>query len=263
MALINYENNKVLDWKDLLINADNDFVSVVVLFYTNLIFGSTYAWLLPHTLEKYLKAYLLKANVIQSDDLKKYGHSLKRLWNKYNEISQVKTTKPKLNAEFENLVDELSKISTNTRYNGYFNFASGSAFYYFFVLSSLLRYLIIGKSRYRSSLYGLDDINMSLRFMPMMTENNISDSYSKIITQKVLHITLEHGCSFSNLGAINQMDFQNLSISNTAIFESLIDCPLCRGGKIYGQQELVKFYRTIKPINQRFKKYEINKSTNL
>ncbi len=239
-------NGKICDetWESLLTTANNDFVSVLVLWYSGVGLGSTYAWMLPHTLEKYLKAYLLKSGSITNADLRKFGktgHGLKEIWEKYKSISTSTTTKPKLNQSFDEIIDDLDTITPKLRYSGFISFSSDSLLYFYIVLCCLLRYLIVGKTKYRSSFYGLGDHY----FLPM-NYHPMSDAYGKIIVHKMLHLTLEHAGCFTNMGFVNQMDFDELSISNTAIFEKLPDCPICNRSKI-DQLTLIKFYRDICP----------------
>jgi len=228
--------------ESLLSTANIDFVSVLVLWYTGVAPGSTYAWMLPHTLEKYLKAYLLKYNHVTNQELRKFGgtgHSLKKIWAKYKEVATSTTSKPKLNESFDQLVDDLDTISPNVRYTGYLDFSSCSLLYFYIVLCSLLRHLLIGKAAYRSSLYGLD----GFVFLPMA---NMGDetAYAETIVSKVLHITLEHAGAFTNMGFVNQMDFSELSISNTAILQQDPNCPICKG-IVTDQATMIKYYRNI------------------
>lgn len=232
-------------WESLLLTADNDFISVLVLWYSGIGIGSTYAWMLPHTIEKYLKSYLLKFNFITNPELKKFGkngHSLDELWGKYKLVSSCTTSKPNLNQGFEDLIVDLSTITTKLRYSGYIEFSSDKLLYFFIVLSSLIRYLIIGKQKYRETLYGLEE-----DYFDLMNYQPMSYGYGKMIVHKMLHLTLEHGCSFTNMGSINSWDFEGLSISNTAKFEVMKNCPICEKQRNIDQLKLIKFYRDIRP----------------
>lgn len=143
-------------WESLLTTANNDFVSVLILWYTGVAPGGTYIWMLPHTLEKYLKAYLLKFNFIDRKELTKFGqngHGLKDVWIKYKENSNTTTTKPEINIAFEEIINDLSTIETKIRYTGFIHLSSDWLLYFYIVLCSFLRYLIIWKNKYRTTFY--------------------------------------------------------------------------------------------------------------
>jgi len=231
--------------ESLLLTANNDFVCVLILWYSGVMIGSTYAWMLPHTLEKYLKSYLLKVGVVDKKTLRsvagKDGHDIEMLWTKWKEVSGISTAKPKLNAAFDEIVAEMATIKTQMRYSGYIEYSSQSLLYYYIVLCSFIRYCIIGKKAYRESLYGLDES----RFL-LMNYHPMSHGYARIIVQKMLHLALEHAYAFTNMGFVNSMNFDEESISNTAIFQKLSDCPICNKSP----QELltmINFYRDIHP----------------
>ncbi len=232
-------------WESLLVTANNDFISVLILWYTGVSLGSTYAWMLPHTLEKYLKSYLLKFGYVNNNELKKFGnsgHALKEIWEKYKSITNSTTCKPKLNEAFDHIIDDLSTIDTNLRYSGFVDSSSDSLLYFYITLCSLLRYLIIGKTTYRSTFYGLNNIPLTpMNYVPM------SKSYAEIIVHKMLHLSLEHGLAFTNMGSINQMEFNELSISNTAKMEIISDCPICNRDSDLSHLKLIQFYRNIIP----------------
>jgi hypothetical protein len=235
----------LVTWESLLTTANNDFISVLILWYSGVGIGSTYAWMLPHTLEKYLKSYLLISGNSAVQDIKKFGeggHSLEQIWNKYKTISTSTTSKPKLNQAFDEIIKDLSTIKTQLRYTGFVDYSSDSLLYFYIVLCSLLRYLIIGKTKYRSTFYGLNDSHFLL-----MNYDPMSQGYGKKIVNKMLHLSLEHACSFTNMGSINQMPFSDYSISNTAILQKDTDCPLCNGSPELNYLDIIKFYRDIRP----------------
>lgn len=239
----NNANRAETTWESLLVTANNDFVSVLVLWYTGVAPGSTYAWMFPHTLEKYLKAYLLKTKSVTEHELKQFGksgHGLQEIWDKYKEISNSTTLKPKLNDAFDEIVKNLDTINPSLRYTGYLDYSSCSMFYFYIVLCSLIRYRLIGKSKYRDSLYGLTGFHFI-----QMAHQTPSCGYAKTIVRKVLHITLEHAGAFTNMGSVNQMDSNELSISNTAIMQKDDECPICRGMTLLDQSTMIKYYRNI------------------
>lgn len=232
-------------WESLLLTANNDFVNVLILWYSGSAIGSTYAWMFSHTLEKYLKSYLLKSGLRTPKDIRKYkesGHDLKEIWLDYKSLANTTTSKLKLNEAFDQIIDDISTIKTKLRYSGFIEYSSDSFLYFYIVLCSFLRYLIVGKSKYRSTFYGLEDIH----FLPM-NNSPMSDGYGKIIVSKMLHLCLEHACSFTNLGFVNSMGIKDYSISNTAIFRKDPNCPICDQKLNIDTLTLVKYYRDIKP----------------
>lgn len=231
-------------WESLLSTANNDFVSVLVLWYTGITPASTYAWMLPHTLEKYLKSFLLKNKYLTNSELRNFGksgHGLKEIWGKFRSVCSTTTSKPKLNDSFDKIIDDLDSIVPKLRYSGSLDLSSDRLLYFYVTLSSFIRYLLIGKQKYRSSMYGLDGEN----FLPMNFDP-MSLGYGEIIVRKMLHISLEHAGALTNLGFVNQMPFDDFSISNTAIFEKMEDCPICNGGDV-SALSMVKFYRKLSP----------------
>ena len=140
-------------WEILLASANNDFISVLILWYSGVIPKSTYGWMLPHTLEKYLKSYLLKNNVPKKE-IKDLRHSLADIWQRYKNISNTSTSKPKLNEAFDQIIQDLSTMdNANFRYSGCVDYSSDQLLYFYIVLSSFIRYLLIGKIKYRLTLY--------------------------------------------------------------------------------------------------------------
>ncbi|MCK5535531.1 MAG: hypothetical protein KAI79_01825 [Bacteroidales bacterium] len=230
-----HDTDKEATWESLLDTANNDFVSVLVLWYTGVAPGSTYAWMLPHTLEKYLKAYLLKSKNITPKELKKLNHNLTKIWEKYKSVSNSTTRKPKLNEAFDEIIKTLDTIKTSIRYTGYLDYSSSSLLYFYIVLCSFIRYLLVGKKEYRESLYGLN----GFQFYPT------KDEYAKKIVYKILHITLEHAGAVTNMGFVNQMSLDELSISNTAILQKDEECPICQGKSPASQKAMMTYYRNI------------------
>jgi len=232
-------------WESLLFTANVDFVSALNLWYNGIAPGSTYIWMLPHSLEKYLKSYLVKHGKCNVEDLRKLGksgHELKVIWDEFKQHCPCKTAKTKLNQAFDDIIDDLDSITPRLRYSGCIGFSSDQLLYFYIVLSSYIRYLLVGKVAYRKSLYGLDEgCFLPMNNVPMM------EGYGKTIIRKMLHISLEHAGMFTNLGFVNNVDFKELSISNTAILEKHPDCPICGNGNV-DQVSLIKYYRGLAPI---------------
>ncbi|HNY25504.1 MAG TPA: hypothetical protein PKJ33_03085 [Alphaproteobacteria bacterium] len=248
-------------WQSLLDNANNDFINILLLWYCGINMQSTYIWMFAHSIEKYLKSFLSKPSPFTNKPLmsdkelikiSENGHSIKDLWKKYKEFTSNSTlTKPELNKAFDDIIEDISSIKIGVRYSYASGYSSDTFLYFYVVLCSFLRYRIIGKQKYRSSLYGLDDIQ---HFYPM-NYNPMSEGYGKIIITKMLHIILEHAGCFTNMGSVNSVDFEKLSISNTAMFGKLKDCPICNKEPI-DHEKLIRFYRDIKPIEPQ--KYKAN-----
>ncbi|MCI5137602.1 MAG: hypothetical protein D3922_04120 [Candidatus Electrothrix sp. AR1] len=78
-------SNRKEIWQDLLISADADFVSFMFLSYCG-ISSNTSFWMSIHSLEKYIKAYLLKN--VENYDPKSDGHKLNESWGKLLKISK-------------------------------------------------------------------------------------------------------------------------------------------------------------------------------
>jgi len=250
----NNSNIKKEGWTYLLDSADNDFVNIIILWYSGIIVSSTFSWMFPHSLEKYLKAYLLKIeqdpSIIPQNnppteemikEIFKYRHNVKKLWKDFKNKSHTSTNKPKLNEAFEQMIKDVSTIETKQRYQGNIEFTSSSFFYYYIVLSSYIRYLTIGKKKYRESLYGLKELN----FIPMIYKETGQGS-GKFIVEKVLHLVLEHAVSPTNLGDLIQKDIREYSISNTAIFSKYNNCPLCNSnGEKVDSMKVIEYFNEI------------------
>ncbi len=235
-------------WQSLLHAANIDFVSVLILWYSGVYPQSTYAWMFPHTLEKYFKSYLLKSKKLSSRDVKKLGHDVLKIWENFKKISKVSTGKPSLNRAFDKIIKDFSTIADpRVRYSNSVDWSSDGLIYFYITLSSFIRYLIVEKKTYRSTFYGLED---SIFYL-----STIGEPYGKQIVHKMLHLSLEHGMTFTNLGFINPVNLKNLSISNTAIGEKLDDCPICKklgdNSINLNQQTLTKFYRDLSVNSQK------------
>ncbi len=213
--------------EDLLAMADIDFISILVLWDAGVQPGSTYGWLFAHSIEKYLKAYLLKQDKDIND-----GHKINNLWEKFKKINTEITGKPEFNKQLDVLIERLTPYShPKFRYSQYIEFLDDKLSYSYIVFCSLIRYLIIGKKNYRENFYGLK------HRMPV---------YKKESIEKMLHLSLEHGVGFTFLGFMNTMNFKELSISNTSLLKKgkRKDCPFCNKKSI-SQKEALKFYRNI------------------
>ena len=102
-------------WEQLLLAADSDFVAFILLSCCAGILESTSLWMAAHSLEKYLKSWLLKSD--PEADPRAFGHELDSLWeaarssHPQSEIFQVH--------EYEAFIDEVNMdgASTSLRYS--------------------------------------------------------------------------------------------------------------------------------------------------
>jgi hypothetical protein len=243
-GIVNNDINET--WESLLLSSNSDFISVLLLWYNGIFPCSTYAWMFSHSIEKYLKSYLLKNNFITHKELNrigKNGHGIIEIWDKFKCSTSTTTSKPKLNIAFDELIIELATIEPRIRYTGPIEYSSENLLYFYIVLCSYIRYLIIGKEKYRSSFYGLENY-----YFLHMNYNPMSIGYGKQIIEKMLHLSLEHASAFTNMGFINALPIDEYSISNTALFFKDQDCPICNNNKKINQEIVIKYYRDIKPL---------------
>ncbi len=133
-------------WEQLLLAADSDFVAFILLSCAGIL-ESTSLWMAAHSLEKYLKSWLLKSD--PEADPRKFGHRLDSLWGaarsrfSQHEIFQV--------PEYDAFIDEVNMdgASTSLRY-GYGIDLRNPIFARLYASSSCaLRMAILGEQGYR------------------------------------------------------------------------------------------------------------------
>ncbi len=97
-------------WEQLLLLADSDFISFVLLSHCGISEGTS-LWMAPHSIEKYLKSLLLKSD----PDFKyqSYSHKLNDLWseskNCFSKNNLFQTT------AYQTLINELNMENRNQR----------------------------------------------------------------------------------------------------------------------------------------------------
>ncbi len=67
-------------WEELLLNADSDYTTFIMVVYQGLEMGTS-LWLSQQSIEKYLKSWLLRSNVEMR------GHDLEALYDKAHKVS--------------------------------------------------------------------------------------------------------------------------------------------------------------------------------
>jgi len=122
-AEVNYiAKFKFFDWRknfpqdknSMFINAQSDFVNYLILDYINEAPMGTSLWLVHQSIEKYLKAILLKSGVLKNEELrkKKYGHNLITLFEHFKASNPASDLFQ--NESYETLVRELDTGGENT-----------------------------------------------------------------------------------------------------------------------------------------------------
>lgn len=226
-------------WVNFYKTANSDFICILILWYNNVIPGSTFGWMFSHSLEKYLKCYFLKTGKKNTKEIKKFNHNLPVLWSLFKEDTSYYEFDNNLKPYLDNLISDLSTVKTNLRYDGIFDRSSGRLLYYFVLICNFIRFKIVGKTEYVNSFYGLDIID----FCPMNYEQTCIP-YGEIVVHKMLHLILEHHFLISNMGFL---DLQNegLQIQELSTKENFIGCPLCYNDNKVDKSELIRFYRNL------------------
>jgi hypothetical protein len=231
------------DEENILFNSANaDFASALVLWYTGFE-NNTATWLMMHTVEKYLKVYLMIRGKSKEELKNGFKHDIIKLKNEFDKINGTSFVDVELNRKIESFVAQLSKIKDDVRYGEANVFTSGEGLFLFVVLCSDLRYLILGKTEYsKHQAYGL----MGLVNIPDHTAGqDISVGYR--IVMKVLHLCLEHGISTDISGAfVPYMSFGLKSYPRNFAYltHDNTKCPIC-SKSTYTYDELSHFYRDL------------------
>ena len=98
-------------WEMLLIAADADYISYLLIAHYNLDMGSP-LWLSQQSAEKYMKCYLLKDD--PSYNPRKDGHNLKKIWSKVK--ASPSTTTIFDNKDYDHFIKELNSVNEDSRY---------------------------------------------------------------------------------------------------------------------------------------------------
>ena len=98
-------------WEMLLIAADSDYISYLLLANYNLDMGSS-LWLSQQAAEKYMKCMLLKSN--RSYNLRGHRHDLERIWIDIKALSSTENILG--NKDYNDFIEELNSVNENSRY---------------------------------------------------------------------------------------------------------------------------------------------------
>ena len=155
--------------------ADIDFLSFLLCHKATLIPQSTHVWIVTHSIEKYLKAILEKNN-----EKITHTHDLKVLWSwtkKYIDKSDI----------FEEFILNLNTLEPKTRYLENIITYSRDFAWYYLILATYLRYIILWEEEYKKKDYGLE-------------VDLIVDSKVKKMINNNLKLLFEDSISFSPIG---------------------------------------------------------------
>ena len=217
-----------LDWNNFKFAGDVDYVSFFMQYHIGIITVGTVAWIMQQTIEKYCKAILNKSDSLKYPEgilaKKPYSHDLINLW------SEIKKETKQFSYEkaYEDLIYEIDKVTTHTRYvNSAYTFKQG-LIETFTVLGCEFRFELMGKMEFNKSFFGLlPDLITPLFYL----NNYCFDDLFK----KLMHISIEHGISFSISGIPDPYEHTNVELSiATSKFcqcglhkEIEKDCPMC------------------------------------
>jgi len=207
--------------------ADIDYISFIMQYHIGIHTVGTVLWTAEQTIEKYCKEILFKVdskkyseNILRN---KPFGHNLIFLWK---EIKSV-TKQFSYEQDYEDLVNEISKVTTDTRYMNSSVWFNLGLIETFTVLGCEFRYEILGKKKFMNSFFGIDNL-----FVPRFFLNNYS--YNTLF-KKIMHMSIEHGISFSGLGIPDRYEDTGVKLSKaTSKFcqcgkhkDIENSCPLC------------------------------------
>jgi len=203
----------VLNSHDLIFAANNDAIAFVLLYHLGLYFSSSFIWLPTHSIEKFLKAYLLAHKNYDKNSLKKIGHDLKKLWSQYKSEYGFDVF-----PNIEEYIDEISAITPDVRYGDKSiglndNLLSG----FVFLLVHFNKFKR-GSTNYGSSYYGFWDEEI-----PSM--HGLSESYLKGIFKSYLHLIIEHQVTLSPSGICHPHKYEEVAFLKQNRTHS--DCPFC------------------------------------
>jgi HEPN domain-containing protein len=98
-------------WEMLLLAADSDFISYLVLANYNIDIGSS-LWLTQQAAEKYMKSFLLKQN--NAYNIRRHGHNLDELWNETKSTNN--TSQFFADSDNDTFIRELISVDIDSRY---------------------------------------------------------------------------------------------------------------------------------------------------
>ena len=152
-----FDSRKAVDdpsfpaWKSLYYAACYDYISFLVIesIYYSM---TTSLWMLPHALEKFLKAWLLKGG-IGKRNVRDLGHNICSLWNECKK--KYKDDFDRLKFE-EELAFSIGEIDTNSRYGAADIFVPDELFVRIIPFFNEIRNKIL-KSDYNREYYGIPE----------------------------------------------------------------------------------------------------------
>ena len=237
-------DGKEITFESLVHSANKDFIGFLVLWYCGII-GETATWISMHTIEKYLKSYLLKNN--PALDVEKYKHNITKLWKKYKEINPE--SEILRFSQVDDFVNDIATIDMDVRYGQCDLCSAPQYLYQFVILGSYLRYEILGKEKYESFYYGLSNLGI-----PMLYIEN-QQSIAERIVKKIMHIVLEHGLSITNSGnfvdnkKVMKLDFPPKIIAKKIAEAGCLVCDSLAKGQNrvqFDQRIFTEYYRNLK-----------------
>lgn len=229
------------DWEVYFQSANRDFASTLVLWYAGFA-NNTATWLMMHTIEKYLKCYLIYTKQNSNCQVKKFNHNLAKLTQEFKKTCNARFSDDIINQKLDIFLDDLDTIKDNVRYGETSIYTSGEGLYLFIIFCSFIRYLMLKRQNYQETFYGL----LGLIKIPDYTNGKDSSIGFRIIS-KMLHLCLEHGMVTNNSGSFANNYFFGIQTHprNFAyLHNNCAECPIC-SKKPCNQQTLSSFYRGI------------------
>ncbi len=230
-----HKNSKPTNWKNFLAAANIDYISFFMQYHIGIPPVGTVLWIAQQSVEKYCKAILNKYDDEKYSEVilsrKPFGHNLINLWQEI----KLYTTQFSYEKAYEDFIKELNECTTDTRYLNYNIFFNLGLIETFTVLGCEFRCEIIGIKSFMKSFFGIEDI-----FIPKAFLNNYN---FESLFKKLMHMSLEHGISFSVSGVPDTYQWTGVDLSKaTAKFCQCSlhtglekECPMCR--KIIWQDE--------------------------
>lgn len=225
------KSDKSINWQSFLSAANIDYVSFFMQYHIGIIPVGTVAWMIQQTIEKYCKALLNKVDSSKYTEKvlskRPYSHNLIRLWNEV----KSNTTQFSYEITYDDLIKSINQITTSTRYMNHSTFFGLGLIESFTVLGCEFRYEIIGKNKFHNSFFGLNTNSI-------FTSRYFLNNYNfEILFKKLMHMSIEHGISFSAmLGIPDTYESTHVNLSKaTAKFcqcgihkEIEKNCPKCK-----------------------------------
>jgi len=214
-SVVGAESNSELSFGDFIFAANNDAFSFIILYHLGLIQNSTMIWLPVHSIEKYLKAYLLNKPNHTIKSLKRISHRVNELWDFYKKEYGFENHK-----NIEEFINEISEIKPNVRYGDKGVVLNDNLLSGFVFLIVHFNRFKRGSINYPKSYYGFFDEEFS-------NHNFISQTYLKETIKIYLHLIIEHQVVLSPIGICHFHKYKEVNTLKQGRKES--DCPICNG----------------------------------